>query len=370
MWFAIFFALALAGIASALYLFNRFARFAYVKRLAGESGIKRLLIADGSVIALGLVIWFTLNAMNAVICLLHLVVFWLLCDCVGALVNRIRKKRPEHYIAGRFALAITAAYMCFGWYSAHNIVITEYSLTTDKTAEPLRIVQVSDSHLGSSSTLSAQKFEKCIDEINSLSPDIVVITGDFVDDSTERSQMLMGCEALSRLETTGGVYFVWGNHDSGYSSAEKRGWTAEELKDNLEGNGVAVLEDECISIGNGYTVVGRKDRSQGAQIAESIVGSVDSDEYIIVLDHQPHDYDGLAASGADLVLSGHTHGGQLIPVLSAGELFGVNDATYGLERRRDTDFIVSSGIGCWSLRFKTGCVSEIVVIDVDPTERN
>ncbi len=370
MWTAIFLGLALAGIASALYLFNRFAKFGYVKRLAGESRIKRLLLADGSVIALGLVIWFTLNAMNAVVCLIHLVIFWLLCDGIGALVNKIRKKRPKHYIAGCFALVITTAYMCFGWYSAHNIVITDYSLTTDKDTEPLRIVQISDSHLGSGSALSAQKFEKCIDEINALCPDIVVITGDYVDDSTERSQMLMGCKALSKLETTAGVYFVWGNHDSGYSSAEERGWTAGELKENLEDNGVTVLEDDWVSTGKGYTVVGRKDRSQGAESAESIIGSVDADEYIIVLDHQPHDYDELAAAGADLVLSGHTHGGQLIPVLRAGELFGVNDATYGLERRRNTDFIVSSGIGCWSLRFKTGCVSEIVVIDVDPTENS
>ena len=72
-----------------------------------------------------------------------------------------------------------------------------------------------------------------------------------------------------------------------------------------------------------------------------------------------------AASAADLVVSGHTHGGQLFPATYVGEWFGINDRTYGHENRNGTDFIVTSGISDWEIQFKTGTKSEYVMIDVN-----
>ncbi len=65
-------------------------------------------------------------------------------------------------------------------------------------------------------------------------------------------------------------------------------------------------------------------------------------------------------------LSGHTHGGQLIPLVQLGRRFhiGGNDSVYGLERRNGTDFIVTSGISDWAIKFKTGCRSEFVIVDI------
>ncbi|MDY2768986.1 MAG: serine/threonine protein phosphatase, partial [Eubacteriales bacterium] len=72
-----------------------------------------------------------------------------------------------------------------------------------------------------------------------------------------------------------------------------------------------------------------------------------------------------AASGVDLVLSGHTHGGQMIPLVQLIRWFHLgDDNVYGLQRRGNTDFIVSSGISDWELLFKTGCRSEYVIIDI------
>ena len=62
-------------------------------------------------------------------------------------------------------------------------------------------------------------------------------------------------------------------------------------------------------------------------------------------------------------------GGQLIPITKVGEWIGANDATYGYERRGDTDFIVTSGISAWSILFKTGCKSEYVRIRIMPERR-
>ena len=95
------------------------------------------------------------------------------------------------------------------------------------------------------------------------------------------------------------------------------------------------------------------------------MAEADPEKYIIVLDHQPSDYENEAETAADLVVSGHTHGGQLIPITYVGEWLGMNDRTYGYERRNNTDFIVTSGIADWEMDFKTGTISEYVIITVN-----
>ena len=93
---------------------------------------------------------------------------------------------------------------------------------------------------------------------------------------------------------------------------------------------------------------------------------LDDNVFSIVMDHQPRDYAAQAKSGVDLVVSGHTHGGQLIPLTTLMKLtsIGGNDRVYGAETRENTDFIVTSGIADWEIFFKTGCVSEFTVIDI------
>lgn len=93
--------------------------------------------------------------------------------------------------------------------------------------------------------------------------------------------------------------------------------------------------------------------------------NLDKDKYTIVLDHQPNDYDAEAAARVDLVLSGHTHGGQMIPMGQLMRWFHIGgDNVYGFERLGNTNFIVTSGISDWALQFKTGTRSEYVIIDI------
>lgn len=72
----------------------------------------------------------------------------------------------------------------------------------------------------------------------------------------------------------------------------------------------------------------------------------------------------MSEARADLVLSGHTHGGQLFPFNQIGKWVGAVDLVYGREKRSNTDFIVTSGISDWAIKFKTGTRSEYVVINV------
>ena len=100
---------------------------------------------------------------------------------------------------------------------------------------------------------------------------------------------------------------------------------------------------------------------------KSITEGLDSDKFSIVLDHQPQDYDAQAASGVDLVLSGHTHGGQLFPLMTIENHSNLasDDRVYGYEKRDNTNFIVTSGISDWAIKFKTGCKSEYLLIEIN-----
>ena len=102
-----------------------------------------------------------------------------------------------------------------------------------------------------------------------------------------------------------------------------------------------------------------------ASVAE-LTQNLDKSKFSLVLDHQPREYDAEAAAATDLVLSGHTHGGQLFPLMQFSRLFAVSgdDQIYGIERRLQTDFIVTSGISDWAIKFKTGCFSEYVILDI------
>lgn len=79
------------------------------------------------------------------------------------------------------------------------------------------------------------------------------------------------------------------------------------------------------------------------------------------------DYEALKDANMDLVLFGHTHGGQLFPLMTIKNHSNIaeDDRVYGYEKRENTNFIVTSGISDWAIKFKTGCKSEYLIINID-----
>ena len=246
---------------------------------------------------------------------------------------------------------------------ATNIIKTNYSINTDKDlgVENFRIVQISDTHVGA--TFSGDDFISYMSKINDEKPDIVVITGDFIDDDTAYSDMLKATYALGTLKTKYGVYFSYGNHDKGYYNSRK--YDYKNLESELEKNDVTILEDKVVNITDNIYLIGRKDSSVPSRLSISdVVKDLDKEKYMIVLDHQPNDYKNEKESKVDLVLSGHTHGGQLFPLGQIGIMLKINDMIYGMQKHEDTVFIVNSGMGDWKIKFKTHTRSEYVVIDI------
>ncbi|MCR4609696.1 MAG: metallophosphoesterase [Eubacterium sp.] len=416
MWVAILGLSLAAAVASLFYLVSRFKKFLFIRKLAGEK--KGLLKLFSLLMLLPLVVYGVFDTVNAIIVLLHLAVFWLIADGIAAAVRAFKRRRRKRlkidlpnddntdinqmadekddvtitgspddsgmkktdcstgrkkpYWLGLTVLLITAVYLGIGWYNAHHVSITKYKVNTEKEigAESLRIVQITDSHVGT--TFDGEGFAEHMKTVQDLEPDMVVITGDFVDDGSTKEDLIRSCEALGELKTKYGVYFVYGNHDKGYFNS--RDFTAEDIETELSKNNVIILQDESVLVDDLFYVVGRKDASaenerggdkDGRKAAQELTEGLDKDRFILMLDHQPTDYDNEAAAGADLVLSGHSHGGQLIPLQFIGQyIIRANNRTYGIEKRKETTFIVCSGISDWEIDFKTGCKSEIVVVDV------
>lgn len=367
MWAFIFGSIFLAAFLGIIYLASRFGKFSFVDKLAKGRKVFCFLIGCIPVILIFLLLWFTMGVINAMICIIHLMAFWLLCDFVNWIVRKKRNVEFIKYYAGVAAIGITVIYLACGWYLAHHVWSVKYTVETDKQVGQLRIVQFADSHVGS--TFDGEGFAKHMEEIQAEDPDIVVVTGDYVDDDTTKEDMIASCKALGSIKTTYGVYYVFGNHDKGYYGSEYRGYSGEDLIAELEKNNVTVLQDETVLLDDRFYLIGRQDRSEeqhgdSRASMEELVSGLDDDKYSIVLDHQPHDYDAQEAANVDLVLSGHTHGGQLFPFSRMGQWTGIDDKSYGLEKRGNTNFVVTSGISDWAIKFKTGCKSEYVVIDV------
>jgi predicted MPP superfamily phosphohydrolase len=182
--------------------------------------------------------------------------------------------------------------------------------------------------------------------------------------------MINATRTLGQMKTKYGIYYISGNHDKGYYGAAHRGFSEDDLFNELKKNGINILQDESILVDNLFYVIGRRDYSvqheQGGhrKSIEELTKDLDKSKYMIVLDHQPVEYDKEADAKVDLVLSGHTHGGQLFPFNKIGKWIKANDLVYGYEKRQDTDFIVTSGISDWAIKFKTGTKSEFVIINI------
>ena len=352
--------LSLLGI---VFLVTRFHRFAVMQRLAEKHRALSWLLSVLPVVGLAAGSYFLFNLFSMFVIMLHLVIIWLVCELTAKIVRAATKKEPRRYDAGGAALLLTAAVLGAGWYFAHHIFETDYTLQTKKDlgGKPLRIALIADSHL--STTLSGADFAEQVQRIQEKHPDLLVIAGDFVDDDTKKEDMERACEALGGLQTTCGVYYAPGNHDSGYF--DYRSFDESELTDTMQQNGITVLKDTCVHPDDRFYLIGREDFYKADRLsAQTLTEGLDSSKYCIILNHEPNDYANEAESGADLVLSGHTHGGHIFPGGFVGLLLGMNDRVYGTETRGNTTFLVTSGISGWAIPFKTGAISEFCIIDI------
>jgi len=344
-----------------LYPIKCFFKFSFLDKLTKNKYLKLLICFIPLLIILPI-----FGFINSIVVFLHLSLFLLIVSFILFIYQKVTKKDLDNKkiniidLRNIVSIIITIFYLGIGMFLDFHIFETKYTLYTNKNIDDFRIVEIADSHIGT--TFDGEGFYKHIEKISKIDMDIFVITGDFVDDDTTLDDMKRSTEAFKLLKPKKGIYYVFGNHDRGYYN--NRDFDEEDLVRELEKNGVKVLRDEVVELDNIY-LIGREDKSRkGRKSIQELTKDLDKNKYMIVLNHQPNDYKNESKEEVDLVLSGHSHGGQMWPLGPISKIIGSNDEYYGLHHIDKTDFIVTSGISNWALYFKIGTKSEYVIIDI------
>lgn len=224
-----------------------------------------------------------------------------------------------------------------------------------------RIVQLSDIHVGP--TIKRDYVQAIVDRVNRLAADLVAITGDTVDGSVE--QLRADVAPLAGLRSRHGSYLVTGNHEY-YAGAAA--WLAEFERLGLHGlhnRHVVIDHDGARLVVAGVTdyTAGAFDPAQASDPAAALAGSPAGLPRLL-LAHQPRSANAVAAAGADLQLSGHTHGGQFWPWNFFVPL--QQPFTAGLHKLGRLTVYTSRGTGYWGPPKRFGAPSEITVLHLRP----
>lgn len=287
------------------------------------------------------------------------VLLLLILPCVHLLqfVMRLTLSRKRiHNLTGWITLCAFIGLMAYGSYQAFSPVVRHYEVTIQKPSslEKMNIVMASDMHFGHVSGPNHAK--RMVQEVNALKPDLILIPGDVVDDHIAPFLDQGIDQILLELEAPYGVYASLGNHDTYQGNMD-------ELIQAIEQAGIKVLYDEVATIADGLTLIGRKDYSEKVRMPlAELVREVDPSHTLILLDHQPNKLNEAADYGIDLVVSGHTHHGQIAPGQFITERMYENDWGYLLKGATHT--IVSSGYGFWGPPIRLGSRSELAQIEL------
>lgn len=257
------------------------------------------------------------------------------------------KKKQKRALFGGAILAGAAFLGTCVWALQSALGVSQYEITLPQGMEGLdgyRIVQIADLH----SAKLEQELEQALEQIQ---PHLIVITGDLVNrEDRDFTQALSTAALAVRFAPT---YFVRGNHEVDNPDYAR-------LREGLEEAGVTILEDQGVVLdyhGAALNLVGVRDvnaypggRTEAIQaMAQTAKDLFEDGTYHVLLSHRPSLLDAYSASGADLVFSGHAHGGQVrLPVI--GAVFAPDQGllpqvTAGVHTAGQAQVVVSRGLG-------------------------
>lgn len=262
---------------------------------------------------------------------------------------------------GIFFVSASLLYSLVGIYWAMFPIVKNIDVTISNLPENWRgkkIVQLSDVHLGV--IYDASHFRKTVATANGLNPDLILITGDLFDGMDGSMESFF--KPLSELKAKEGVYMITGNHE--IYLGEK------QVLDIVRRAGIRILDNEMVTI-DGLQLGGisydlsQSERGRKGYVSDIIASwkDFDPERASIVMYHVPSSIEEFSKAGVGLLLSGHTHKGQMLPFGLLTKLI-FRGFDYGLNHSGDTAVYTSSGVGSWGPPLKNNRRSEIVVIDL------
>lgn len=359
----------------ALVLYLNFLALPFVQPLAGRP----MLFFGLPLVLLAVLVWVARDPLGvglaaaAQLCGVYAVgdLLTLLAHALDGPVWRVW--RPV-WQGGLLAWEVTAVLLLWGWRKAVRLCTTRYTVPTKKPLPGghLRVVQLSDLHPGTGA-MNHTRIPELEERVAALHPDVLVLTGDIFDEYTSRQDFEAFCALFARWRMPGGKWFVPGNHDLFHYWREPS-YTRAELEAQFAAAGVEILEDasRLLTLPGKeeapVRITGRKDwlDTKGRRLAPAELQPGGQDGvFTLWLDHEPRELRDAADAGADLILSGHTHGGQIWPAGLVARLFRYNEVNYGCKRiTQSCTAVVSGGTGTWGYKLRTAGRTEIVCVDV------
>ena len=277
-------------------------------------------------------------------------------------------RRQFFGLAGAAAIGVS---LYSGEYERHHLVVEEHTIALPNLADVfhgMRIVQISDIHYDE---FTEPYFVKqVVARINALKPDMVALTGDFISMAPLprhiAAQLSYPCAALLQAITCPLRYAVLGNHDAIVNMSM--------VTDALETHRIPVLANSFVPVerdGRRLWIGGLRDASvRLARVEDAIPkATIRNGDPLILLGHEPDYADHVArVGGADLMLAGHSHGGQVrLPFLPPLMLPPLGKKyVEGLFRIGNTQLYVNRGIGTVGLPLRLDCPPEITVFTLTP----
>lgn len=317
--------------------------------------------------------------------LLYLILAVLMADAICFLLFLITKRRLKcrTAAAGGICAVVVLGLSAWGAYNTRIIQVTPYEITVNKDGgrlENLNVVLAADLHLGYN--IGTAHMMQMVDKINEQNADIVVFAGDIFDNEYEAlddPEELIA--VLQKIQSKYGVYACYGNHDveekilAGFTfGGNKKKESSIQMDEFLERAGIHLLQDEAVLIDDSFYLYGRPDAQRPGRginmrkTAAELMGELDTEKPVIVIDHEPKELQELADAGVDIDLCGHTHDGQMFPANLITALMWEN--SYGYLKKDHMHTIVTSGVGLFGPNMRVGTIAEICPITVHFQYRN
>ena len=246
---------------------------------------------------------------------------------------------------GVMSLIIIMAISIYGMLNARRVLLKKITIKSSKINKNYNIIFISDVHLG---TNTSKHLSKILSKIETLEYDFLLIGGDLIDSSSFK---LNDLNLFNKIKKD--IYFVNGNHEYYLKGFKNK---IEQLKKFK----IKVLKNSSIQI-NEINLIGIDDlQSKYSKI--KFVGKLNKKNlFNLVLSHQPDIWDNIKSKN-DLMLSGHTHNGQIFPFNFLVKL--KFKFIYGIYEYKKSKLYVSSGAGCWGPKLRIGSSNEIINIQL------
>ena len=314
---------------------------------------------------------------------LYLILYVAVIDLLRWIYSKVFKDKYNEFYARTICtlliIILTAVTSIYGIFNAKIVRTTEYDITINKDGgnfKEMTIAMFGDPQFGYN--IGEYHLKQAVDIINKNDVDIVCVVGDIFDNqysAIKNPDKLI--DLFNQIKSKYGMYAVLGNHDveepilCGFTFNDEtleNKLASKEMLDFIRKSGMVLLYDENVIINDSVNLYGRADQERPnlgnitRKESGELFKEVDVSKPIMVLDHEPREYDELEKAGVDLMMAGHTHDGQLWPTKIATDIIWENP--YGLWVKNAFHAITTSGLGLFGPNMRVGTIAEVCIIHV------